>query len=201
MKKGLIGLALLSLSIIGFSQQSLARSYGGYSGGGDGWTAFLSGIYYFTSTTTGSPGVTTTQTRTVLTPAVGYHFNTFFFGATYDYDTLSTATTNQPTTTNSFRSYGAMAGVMTDNVYLTVTYFFSTIGTLNAGAVPASQTVDVSNGSGYQAELGYMFNLGGNFYLGPAINYKSLSYSNYGTLSQTYTFASFTPRIVLKYNF
>ena len=200
MKKLLLSLLLAFVfTIISTAQDAQAYSYHGGGGSSEnGWVLGLDGLYYFYTQQTSS--TTITNTREVINPNLGYHFNMLYIGAAYDYDAFIQAQTNQPTLTSSFRSWGAAVGLMTDNVYLRFTYFFSSIGTLNAGGNPGTSQ-DLTNGSGYQIELGYMFDLGSNFKLGPDLTYKILTYNTISYASGSETWTMFLPHLNIEYHF
>ncbi len=195
----------LVLSILSISQSALA--YGSYrSSYGDGSNGFLlqlDGIYYFT-TEGGNPpnNANTTVTRQLIDGLFGYHFNLFFLGANYSYDAIVTAPTNSTTTTDSFRAYGGDLGLMTENVYLLFTYYFNSYGTVNGGKPGAGAVTDFNNGTGYQITLGYNFDVGSGFGVGPSLAYKSLTYSSFSSgASTSFTYTTLVPEVNIRYTF
>ena len=208
MKKMLLKFTLVFLlvpSILLISQRTHAYAsysayHSSYSDGGNGWIVQGSGIYYFT-TQGGNPN--TTITREILGGLAGYHFNLFFVGANYDYDSIVTSGGGNPTSTDSFRSFGGDIGLMTDNIYLLFAYYFSSIGTIRGGT-PAGPNgpIDYNNGNGYQIKLGYNINVGSGFGVGPSLVYKNLTYNNLASGGATsYTFATLVPQVDLRYSF
>jgi hypothetical protein len=195
---------VLVFSVLSISQEAEAygsyHSYSSFSDGSNGFMLEANGIYYFT-TEGGNPpnNPNTTVTRELLDALFGYHFNLFFIGANYSYDAIVTSGNNSATSTDSFRGYGADFGIITQGVELIFTYYFMGNGT-RLGGIPGS-VVDYTNGSGYQIRLGYLFDVGSGWAIGPSLTYKSLTYSTTNNISANFTYTTLVPEASVKYNF
>jgi hypothetical protein len=196
MKNSFIALALVVFSSAFFSTSELRADTA------PGWLIQPSLIYYFTTEGGNPPNQqNTTVTRELGDFLLGYSFGTIFLGANYNYDAIVTA--GNSTTTDSFSSIGADLVLLTDNIFLFFTYYFSSTGAINQGA--ANET-DFNKGTGYQLKLGYMFDVGSGWSLGPALTYKSLTYAAFANgpnsgQSTSYTYTTLVPEATIRYRF
>jgi len=201
--KNIFLVLVLTVVLVSLGVSTNAHAYGSYrassySDGSNGWLIQTGGIYYFT-TEGGNPPYSpnTTITRQLINFLVGYHFNLFFLGANYNYDSI--VTSGNTTNTDSFRSFGGDLGLMTDNVYLLFTYYFNSSATTGAGT---TSNRDLNNGTGYQISLGYNFDMGSGFGIGPALTYKSLTYSSLSSgASTSFTYTTLVPEANIRYTF
>jgi hypothetical protein len=196
MKRSLIALILAVLSSAIFSAPKAQAD------ATPGWLIQPSLIYYF-YTEGGSPPYqqNSTETRELGDLLFGYSFGTIFLGANYNYDAIlkSSATTS----TDSFSSIGGDLGLITDNIFLFFTYYFSSTSATQQGT---SNEVDFNKGTGFQVKLGYMFDVGSGWALGPALTYKSLTYAAYASgpnsgQSTSFTYTTMVPEATIRYRF
>ncbi len=169
-----------------------------------GWLIQPSLMYYF-KTEGGNPpnNASTTETRELGDILLGYTFGNIFLGANYNYDAIILS--GNTTSTDSFQSIGGDLGIMTDNIFLFFTYYFSSTAATGQG-LPNNGEVDFNKGTGYQVKLGYMFDVGSGWSLGPAITYKSLTYAAFASgvnsgMSTSFTFTTLVPEATIRYRF
>src|SRR5471030_3147338 len=126
---------------------------GGMGGGGEGWMFNPALMYLYNQI--GEAGVTTSQSRYLADIGLGYKFSAspFYLGGTYSYDSTSN-TQGAVSTSDSYNSYGPTVGLMSDSLYLLLTYFVV--------ITESNPNFNYSSGSGYQATVGYKFDLGSN---------------------------------------
>lgn len=156
---------ILICAILLFCSQTFAR-------GSSGPEVSANGMYLITNTVNGS--TTTTSNRTLLDGVLGYRFsNNLFLGGTYDYDTTSSSMTGSSDTNITIGSYGVTGGLDTGNFYLLGTYFIGSEYDFTVGSIKTAET----SGSGFQATIGYRFNVNSHFAIGPQFSYRSLSYT------------------------
>lgn len=107
------------------------------------------------------------------------HFNTkagyvfpsgLYLGGEYEYSTFAFETTNSSTETRS--SYGPAIGYFNSGFYVIGTYFITSTYNYPTGNY-------FSNASAYMVELGYTYNIAGNFNLGAAIVYANYSWNQF----------------------
>ncbi len=182
----LIGLSLLAGRELwaqgsgGKPAKTYSRSYGR--------TGFLfdTAVYYGQSEASANPAAANTwqNTTSLYDIKLGYIMeNSLFFGAEY-----CTRTDNQVSiTSTSGTGTGVGIGYFYDNGFNLRAYykFGETYG-------------NYSEGSGYQADLGYMINMTSNFYMGLALSIRQTSFganstiSNYSYWTRKETYPFFT---------
>lgn len=180
----------------GFSQN--AAEARGYSGGssGEGW-AFNTGLMYLYAQTT-EAGSTVSSSQYLADVNLGYHFSggPFFLGGNYSYDSTST-TSNSVSVNDTYSSFGPTVGLISDSVYFLLTYF--------AVSSETKPSTTYSPGSGFQATLGYKFDLGSNWGLAPELSYKNLAYTQVSTGGASVTsdrkHSTLLPLVALWYTF
>jgi len=126
------------------------------------------------------------DTRTTL----GYTFSSqFIIGLTYNMYSITTSRDavnggleglNEKTQKSE---YGPTVGYNFGNWRVLLTYFLSSTRQVDrkyvdsTGAATGDTTIKNTNGSGFQAALGYNYALGSHFEIGPSLIYRSVSYS------------------------
>lgn len=155
------------LAILSFSVNAFARG-----GGGSGVVLDASAMYLINNNTNGN--TTTSTNQTLLDGVAGYRFSSpLFLGGLYSYDSTSSTTTNSPTSTNVYTSYGATVGLDTGDWYLLGTYIIGSEDDNTSNNIKTAYT----GGSGYQFSLGYRIMVTSNFGIGPEVTYRYLSYT------------------------
>lgn len=181
---------ILLISILSFAP--LANAAGGSR---QGWKIDPAVMYLYQSQT--NSGSTTTSNRYLADLGLGYVFNSpLYLGALYSYD--NTTTTGAGITSKDvYTSYGPSIGLVTENIYMTFTYFISS--QYDTGS---STTTSYTNGNGYQLSLGYMFSLGSSSYVGPQFSYRSLHYTQRSNPSGSvdYTYATLLPYVAFSFS-
>jgi hypothetical protein len=197
-------LILFTIIFSTFLTPSNSFAYGSYRSSsfgsdGEGWLVMPQGIYYFTNET--QPGTNTSINRYIFDGSVGYHFPLFYVGLEFNYDVIATTSNGNPNSTDSYKSYGAQAGIMSGGWMLLGSYFFLGSGVQNGGT---TTEVDYSTGTGFQILGGYLFDVGSGFSIGPEFLYRSLTYTARADGKSTglnYTFSTMVPQIGVKYMF
>jgi hypothetical protein len=143
-----------------------------------------------TGSITDSPGVATESgigydSRTTLGLVLGSHF---LVGATYNTyhlqtkrDAVASGDSGLDETTEK-NQFGPTIGWLGNNWRFLVTYFTTgkkTVDTKNFDSTATTGDVSIINtdGSGYQALLGYSFVISKSFAVGPSLVYRSVSYA------------------------
>jgi len=182
---------LISVAAFIFSLVSMAAEARGGSSGGDEWVFNPAFMYLYSNTTDG--GSTSTTSRVLADISLGYKFSSpIYLGGLYSYDSTST-TSSSSTTTDTFGSYGPSLGLLTDNVYLIFTYFVASTET--------TSNHSYSSGSGFQVVLGYKFDMGSSWGLGPQVNYRSLAYTKDGNSTVDHHYTTLLPYVSLWFTF
>ncbi len=129
-------------------------------------TLFDIGFYYGQSEATASPSAANEfkNNTSIYDIKLGYIFSEgFYLGG--EYSTRNESSTS--TTTGTLSGGGAGAGVG----------YFATSGFYLRGLYRFNETFgDYKNGSGYQADLGYMVNMTSNFFIGILISNRQITY-------------------------
>lgn len=181
-----------------------ANAYGSYrsssfSSDGEGWLVMPQGIYYFN--TINQNNGNNTVNRYVFDGSAGYHFQLLYLGAEYTFDQQQTSSNGNPTSTNTYKSYGAQIGIMSGGFQLLGTYYVGSAATDSGGTANA---VDYVNGTGFQINVGYLFDIGSGFSVGPEFLYRSLTYTSRAdgkAMTGNYNFTTFIPEAGVKYMF
>jgi hypothetical protein len=148
--------------------------------------------YNDTSSFNTAPGVATTSgLGTDFRTGLGYTFNFgLYVGATYNMYNLSTKRDavaggdNGEEETTSKSEYGPTVGYMNNGWRFLLTVFLDgnkKVTTKNfdeTGASTGEKVIKNSKMSGIQLAVGYTFNFGPHFQLGPSLIYRSVSYAN-----------------------
>ena len=185
--------SLIFILALVFSIQSQAAQQS------SGWKFMPSLMYMYNST---QNGTTTTSTNSLFGDAsLGLMFQSspLYLGATVNY--ISQTTSGGATNKDVYTSYGPSVGILTENVYMLLTY-------MAMSQLDNTTTLGMTsylNGNGFQFALGYMFAIGQSTFLGPRFTYSSLSYNQVrntaGVTSGTsYTVNALTPYLTLLFS-
>jgi hypothetical protein len=159
---------------------------------------FLPKLMYMINNTNNN-GSTSNSSRILADGGLGYKFmSPLYIGAQYGYD--STSTTSGGTTTATYSGYGPSVGLMTDNVDFIFTYYVSSQFQNTSGSTTTY------TGNGWQLDFAYLFPIGGKATLGPALSYRSLTYTTVQpavgpSTSTNYTYTTLLPYIALNIAF
>lgn len=153
-KKTVIKAVFAVLAAGTFSTQALAQQI-----------VFSPGLFYHASEETNT-GTDSERTQTFYDIKLGVTLsNNIYLGAIYASDTEDVGSGDIART-----SYGATVGYMQPSGwYLLGHYFISSEVEFSGGG-------EYGDGSGFQFDVGYMFQFGNSFYVGPQLSYKTFEY-------------------------
>ncbi len=129
--------------------------------GQTGWLLAVTGGTMYTSTEV-SPAAPSTSSRTVMDLKFGQIMSSgLYWGLVYNSDFVGTD--------NKGTGYGASLGFFSNGWFGIAHYLLSHERSTSA-------TAKWTNGTGLNAEVGYMFNPSGSFNVGVGFNYSSINY-------------------------
>ncbi len=190
--KKLLFVMLMGLS---FSQTSMAMSRGG-GGGHSGWQFMPSVMYLYESTK--DSGTTTQTSRLLGNLDLGYVFqgSPFYLGVTYDYDSKTNSGSNSDKDT--YGSYGGSLGLVTENIFMIFSYYFSS----QYDRVRGNTTTSFTGGSGFSVALGYLFEVASSVSIGPELIYREVKYSKTSTgATADLTYDTVLPYLAINFMF
>jgi len=160
--------------VVALMVSAAAQAYSsGYSSSGDG-SGFHIGVSVLrVDETTNYIGVPSTDSQITHIGSKGDYVltNGFMFGLNYDSASKYYNATGTPTPETRI-SYGPSIGYYNSGWLIDGTYFVSSQDNFANGSY-------LSNGSGYQLELGYHYAVTGNFFIGVSLVYDSITYTQY----------------------
>lgn len=178
------------------------RRGGGESGGGERGSGFYLGFHLLPENASskvepGSSGLSATESKAnsmTLEALLGYNFGAVYFGVIYHSISSSIASVE-----NKASAAGVSIGTFLGGFVLMGHYFVQ-------ARRDASGTASWGEGSGYGADLGYLFPVTGNFAMGANLAYRSFTYKKYDTgmlafSDATYTATSLSPRLTFGFIF
>jgi len=171
---------LFVLSIL-LSPMAWGQSAGGSAGG----LYVRESLLYTHSTSsdanTGGAGSDTSQ-NILTSTSLGYvAFDWLYLGVTWNYykesDNLTDNTGANQTTDTTFNEYGPTVGYIDSNWNILGTWFLlaDKQWTVNNAA---GNNAYGRTGGGFMIDLGYRFDLGGSFQVGPSLKYRNITWNN-----------------------
>jgi hypothetical protein len=182
MRKNFLNLFLFLISNFFLSQKCLAQSGGTgtrsakpmtFSTSSNSGVLLDFGVYYGQSEATANPSTNNEwkDNTSVYDCKLGYILDEgIYVGGVYSARTLSTSSTNTPSTTGSGGGVGT--GFFWGNgFHLRGFYHFNEV------------YGEYKNGTGFQADIGYMMNMSSNFHIGFLISHRQVTFTENRTIS------------------
>lgn len=152
---------------------------------------FSPSLFYMTDTDEGTNNVPVEETYNFMDFRIGYFLPSgLYLGGIYATDTHEAGDSEYDRT-----SFGPSVGYYKDNFHLIFHYFIS-----SEQSRPGDLTL--TEGSGIQFDVAYLFQFSGPFHLGPQLTYKQFNYKKYESggaevSASTMTHKLFHPSLVL----
>lgn len=145
--------------VVGFSSSAQAQSI------------FFGPSFLYTTSTSNNEGTETEQTRMDYDIKLGALLSSsIYVGGIYAQSNFESQT-GSSVTEQTRTSYGASVGYMQPAGWFVIGHYFIT------SEFERSSTVTDQGGSGFQLDIGYLFDLGSSITLGPQISYKTFTYT------------------------
>jgi hypothetical protein len=182
---------IISAGILCLFSYTPTFAMGGSSSGSGGFRINPALSY---STQTDDNGTTATTTKKFGFDLKGDYVlsNGFFFGAIYTSDSFN-STTGSVSSDGYLTGYGPMVGFQMNGFYVNAEYYLSSTYQTTGGTT-------YKTGSGFGVGVGYLVYFE-RFFMGPSIDYRSLSYTtadpNNQTLATSYKYSEIRPYLQL----
>lgn len=158
-----------------------------------GWKLMPSLMYTYSNVQNGTSIAAANRILGDAGLGIMFQGSPLFVGGLISYD--STTNSGASTDKDVFTSYGASMGLLTDTIYMIVTYIASSQYDQTASSILTTFT----GGSGFQFSVGYLFSISQSMSLGPQFSYKSVNYSQQKGVSGVTTSANYTHNTLLPF--
>lgn len=154
-------------------------------GGGAG-TGFLADVNAFVYNSKAKSGNTTAESNTMIYDVkLGYLTGSgLYLGGIY------TSRNHSGTLSDSGSATGLSVGYLGEAGFFIMGHYYLT-----------ATNGDYSNGSGYQADFGYLTEVSGAFYVGVELTYRDLTYKKFQGADTTYELTEMFPMLTLGFIF